>query len=39
MMAEAHPLFATPGQQIAPSSAFLPEPAAGKLVRSMYRNN
>jgi hypothetical protein len=28
MMAEAHPLFATPGQQIAlrlPSSAFLPE--------------
>ena len=29
MMAEAHPLFATPGQQIAlrlPSSAFFPEP-------------
>ena len=29
MMAEVHPLFATPGQQIAlrlPSSAFLPEP-------------
>src|SRR5262245_13905296 len=34
MMAEAHPLFATPGQQIAPglpSSASFPEPPAHPL--------
>ena len=34
MMAEAHPLFATPGQQIAlrlPSSALFPEPPAHPL--------
>jgi hypothetical protein len=34
MMAEAHPLFATPGQQIAPglpSSASFPEPPAHSL--------
>jgi len=38
MMAEAYPLFATPGQQIAlhlPSSAFF----ARRLIRFVYRKN